>query len=45
MLKNIDKRFDEKIKELKASLPNLKVGVNCAELTLTSVLDVLEIDN
>ena len=45
MLQNIDKRFDEKIKELNESLPKLKVGANCAELTLTSVLDILGIDS
>ena len=45
MLQDIDKRFDEKIKELNESLPKLKVGANCAELTLTSVLDLLGIDS
>ena len=45
MIQNLDKRFDEKIKELNESLPKLKVGVNCAELTLTSILDILGIDN
>ena len=45
MLQNIDKRFDEKIKELNESLPKLKVGANCAELTLTSVLEILGIDS
>lgn len=45
MIKNLDERFDEKIKELKESLPKLKVNVNCAELTLTNILDILGIDN
>jgi len=45
MKRNLDKKFDEKIKELKKSLPKLKVNVNCAELTLTSILDILGIDN
>lgn len=45
MMQNIDMRFDEKLKELKDSLPKLKEGINCAELTLTSVLDILGIDN
>jgi len=45
MKENIDKRFNEKLKELNVLLPNLKEGVNCAELTLTSVLDILEVDN
>ena len=30
--------FDEKIKELEQSLPNMKVGVNCAEIILTNIL-------
>ncbi|MCK4381064.1 MAG: C_GCAxxG_C_C family protein [Candidatus Lokiarchaeota archaeon] len=45
MIQNLDERFDEKIKELNESLPKLKVNANCAELTLTSVLDILGIDN
>ena len=44
-MQDIDKRFDEKLKELKKKLPTLEVGVNCAELTLTSVLEVLDVDN
>ncbi|MFW9937343.1 MAG: C-GCAxxG-C-C family protein [Candidatus Thorarchaeota archaeon] len=43
--KNIMSRFDEKIKEMEKNLPNLKKGANCAELTLTNILDVLEIDS
>lgn len=42
---DINVRFDDKINELENSLPNLKEGINCAELTLTSVLDILGIDN
>lgn len=38
-------RFDEIVEELRNSLPKLKSGVNCAELTLTSVLKVLGADN
>jgi C_GCAxxG_C_C family probable redox protein len=45
MMQNIEKRFDEKLKELNVSLPRLQVNANCAELTLTSVLDVLGLDN
>ena len=45
MILEINKRFDEKLKDLNNSLPKLKVNVNCAELTLTSVLEVLGIDN
>ena len=42
---DIQARFDEKIKEMEENLPKMTVGVNCAELTLTSVLDVLGIEN
>jgi len=45
MEQNINDRFDEKIKELEEKLPKMGAGANCAELTLTSVLDVLEIEN
>jgi len=45
MMLNLEKRFDEKLKDLKNSLPKLKVNANCAELTLTSVLEILGIDN
>jgi len=38
-------KFDEKIKELEEKLPKMGAGANCAELTLTSVLDVLGIEN
>ena len=44
-MQDIDIRFDEKLKELNDLLPTLKEGVNCAELTLTNVLDILGIDN
>lgn len=44
---DIIKRFDEKIKKLEEALPVMKSreGINCAELTLTSVMDILGIDN
>ncbi|MFX1467957.1 MAG: C-GCAxxG-C-C family protein [Promethearchaeota archaeon] len=45
MSQEINKKFEEKLNELNSSLPQLKKGINCAELTLTSVLDVLGIDN
>jgi len=45
MEQNINAKFDEKIKELEEKLPKMDLGVNCAELTLTSVLDVLGINN
>ena len=45
MEQNINDRFDEKIKELEEKLPKMGAGANCAELTLTSVLDVLGIEN
>ncbi len=44
-MQNTDIEFDKKIKELEELLPTLKEGINCAELTLTSVLDILGIDN
>ena len=43
-MQDIDIRFDEKLKELNELLPTLKEGVNCAELSFTSVLDILGID-
>ena len=42
---NLQSIFDEKVKELENDLPSKNVGVNCAELTLTSVLEVLGVDN
>jgi len=45
MEQNINAKFDEKIKELEEKLPKMTVGVNCAELTLTSILDVLGIND
>ncbi|MHA2281569.1 MAG: C-GCAxxG-C-C family protein [Promethearchaeota archaeon] len=38
---DLDAKFDEKIKELKEKLPKMVSGINCAELTLTSVLEIL----
>ena len=43
--KEIQIRFDEKVKELEERLPTMKKGINCAELTLTSILDVLGVDD
>ncbi len=43
--KDYNTLFDKKVQELEETLPTKTVGVNCAELTLTSVLDVLGIDN
>jgi len=45
MEQNTNDKFDEKIKELEETLPKMAVGVNCAELTLTSILDVLGIND
>lgn len=45
MEQDIQAKFDEKIKDMEEKLPKLRVGVNCAELTLTSILDVLGIKN
>jgi hypothetical protein len=42
---SIDERFDQLIKKLEATLPTMRKGVNCAELTLTNILDLLGIDN
>ncbi|MCW4031840.1 MAG: C-GCAxxG-C-C family protein [Candidatus Bathyarchaeota archaeon] len=42
---DINYRFNEKLRELEEKLPNMKTGANCAELTLTSVLQVLNVDN
>jgi C_GCAxxG_C_C family probable redox protein len=42
---NLQSKFDEKVEELEKKLPSKRVGVNCAELTLTSVLEVLAVDN
>ncbi len=38
---DLDVKFDEKIKELQEKLPKMTSGANCAELTLTSVLEIL----
>jgi len=43
--KDLESKFDEKVKELEVELPSKKKNVNCAELTLTSILEVLGIDN
>jgi C_GCAxxG_C_C family probable redox protein len=42
---DINERFDEKIKKLEDSLPKPEGVMNCAELTLTHILDILGIDN
>ena len=41
----IDHKFNEKVKELQETLPDLEGSINCAELTLTSVLQVLDVDD
>ncbi len=43
--KDLESKFDEKVKELEVDLPSKKINVNCAELTLTSILEVLGVDN
>jgi hypothetical protein len=45
MEKDIDNTFNEKIEDLKESLPKMRKGVNCCELTLTNILDVLGVDS
>ncbi|MFW9877276.1 MAG: C-GCAxxG-C-C family protein [Candidatus Thorarchaeota archaeon] len=42
---NLESKFDKKVKDLEENLPGRKENVNCSELTLTSVLDVLGEDN
>jgi C_GCAxxG_C_C family probable redox protein len=45
MEQTLNDRFDEKIKELEEKMPKMGAWANCAELTLTSVLEVLGIEN
>ncbi len=45
MVKDINLRFDEKIKNLEEILPKLEMETNCAALTLTNILEVLGVDN
>lgn len=45
MVKDINLRFDEKIKNLEETLPKLETNVNCAALTLTNILETLGLDN
>jgi C_GCAxxG_C_C family probable redox protein len=44
-IKNYASLFEERINSLAKSLPELRKGVNCAELTLKNVLDILNIEN
>jgi C_GCAxxG_C_C family probable redox protein len=43
--KTIDMLFMEKLKTLEETLPELNKGVNCAELTLMNILDIIGIKN
>jgi len=45
MENDINNKFDEKIENLKKVLPEMKRGVNCCELTLTNILDVIGVDS
>src|SRR5665648_368393 len=45
MENDINNKFDEKIENLKKVLPKMRKGVNCCELTLTNILDVLGVDS
>jgi hypothetical protein len=38
-------KFRQKIKNLETTIPTMKQGANCSELTLTSIVDILGIDN
>ena len=42
---NLQTKFDEKVKELEVELPTRTANVNCSELTLTSVLEILGVDD
>jgi hypothetical protein len=42
---NFKNLFAEKVKDLQETLPNLRKDVNCAELTLSNILDILGIKN
>jgi C_GCAxxG_C_C family probable redox protein len=42
---DIQTKFDKKVKELEETLPNLTEGISCGELTLSSVLEVLDVDS
>ena len=41
--KNINTRFDERIKYLEKALPKLEGEINCASLVLTNIISILEI--
>lgn len=45
MEQDLKAKFDEKIRELEEKLPNMGDGINCAELTSTSILEILGIKN
>ena len=45
MENDINNKFDEIIEKLKKELPGMRKGVNCCELTLTNILDVLGVDS
>ena len=45
MEKDWNKFFIEKVEKLESELPKMTVGVNCAELTFTNILDVLGMDS
>jgi hypothetical protein len=45
MENEISNKFDEKIENLKQNLPKMRKGVNCCELTLSSILGVLGVDS
>ncbi|MHA1914612.1 MAG: C-GCAxxG-C-C family (seleno)protein [Promethearchaeota archaeon] len=44
-IEELNKKFDEKVKELEDKLPTMTTGANCGELALTSVLKILGVDS
>jgi len=45
MENEINNKFDERLEKMRKELPAMRKGVNCCELTLTNILDVLGVDS
>lgn len=43
--KDLDSKFEERIKKLEETLPKLEGGRNCAAFTLTNIIDILGISD